>query len=314
MKTLPDVLKICFPSLKVHWNKTDYVLTLPNGSTVKIGGLDDQRRVEKLLGTEYSTLWINEANQVSYSAINKLKTRLAQKNKLKKKYDYDLNPTKTSSWPFQVFEQGVNPQDGEMLDDPENYESIQMNVQGNLENVDEEYLAMLQKMPEKERKRFLDGEYDKDNSGAAVYAFSKEDHVCESAKKQVGTIFVGSDFNIDYNSDVLCSVITPNNEDPTGLYVWGESQLAGDTFKKCDALIKKGAKGASVIADSTGKARRTSGKSDHIIMKDAGFEIIKTRNPYVKDKIANLNRCFTLGLIKINPKCKKLIRDLTICL
>ena len=170
---------------------------------------------------------------------------------------------------------------------------------------------MLQKMPEKERKRFLDGEYDKDNSGAAVYAFSKEDHVCESAKKQVGTIFVGSDFNIDYNSDVLCSVITPNDEDPTGLYVWGESQLAGDTFKKCDALIKKGAKGASVIADSTGKARRTSGKSDHIIMKDAGFEIIKTRNPYVKDKIANLNRCFTLGLIKINPKCKKLIRDLT---
>lgn len=45
-------------------------------------------------------------------------------------------------------------------------------------------------------------------------------------------------------------------------------------------------------------------------MTEAGFQIEPFRNPYVKDKIANLNRCFTMGLIKINPRCKKLIRDL----
>ena len=38
--------------------------------------------------------------------------------------------------------------------------------------------------------------------------------------------------------------------------------------------------------------------------------MVYTQNPAVKDKIANLNRCSTLNLIKINPRCKKLIRDL----
>lgn len=304
-KTLPDVLRICFPSLKVSYNNSDYILTLSNGSTIKIAGLDDNKKIERLLGTEYSSLWFNESNQISYPAVNKLKTRLAQKNKLRKMSYFDLNPTQTSSWVYQVFEEKINPQDGEMLLDPEDYISIQMNVQGNLQNIDDDYLAMLEKMPELERKRFLDGEFDDSNSGKAVYAFNKDDHVSEDAVKQGGTIFIGSDFNIDYNSDVLAS------RTASCLYIWDEIQIAGDTFKKCDALIRKGAKGGSVIADASGKARRTSGKSDHIILKDAGFRIIPTVNPYVVDKIANLNRALTLGLIKIHPRCRKLIRDLT---
>jgi hypothetical protein len=304
-KTLPDVLRICFPNLPCSLNKSDYICTLPNGSTVRIGGLDDDKRIERLLGTEYSSLWINESNQVPYSGVNKLKTRLAQKNDLRKMVYFDLNPTNTSSWVYQLFEQKVDPQDGEMLDNPEDFDSFQMNVQGNLENVDSEYLKMLEKLPEKERKRFLLGEYNADNSGAAVYAFDREEHVTEDAIQLPGTILVGSDFNFKYNSDVICS------QTATQLYVWDEVQLEGDTFKKCDTLKSKGARGASIVADGTGKARRTSGISDHQILTDSGFNLIYQVNPRVNDKIANLNRCFTLGIIKINPKCKKLIRDLT---
>ena len=302
-KTLPDVVRICFPGLPVDWNNTDYIATLPNGSTIKIAGLDDNKKVERLLGTEYSTIWFNESNQIPYPAINKLKTRLAQKNSLKKVCYYDLNPTQTSSWVYSLFEDKCDPQDGEALDDPEDYLSIQMNVQGNMENIDPDYIRMLEKMPELERKRFLLGEYDDSNSGKAVYAYT-DDCVTEDAKQIGGTIWVGSDFNIDYNSDVICS------QHASGLYVWDEVQIAGDTFKKCEELRKRGASGASVIADSTGKARKTSGTSDHEIMKQAGFNLVWQVNPAVVDKINNLNRCFTLGLIKINPRCKKLIRDL----
>jgi len=303
-KTLPDVLRIAFPNLKHSMNKSDYVCTLANGSTVKIAGLDDDKRIERLLGTEYSTLWINESNQVPYAGVNKLKTRLAQKNSLKKMVFYDLNPTKTSSWVYQLFEQKIDPQDGEALDNPEDFESFQMNIQGNLENVDENYLKMLSKLPEKERLRFLLGEFDSENSGAAVYAFSRDDHVSEDADKLDGTDWVGSDFNFMFNSDVLVS------QHAHGIHVWNEIQIEGDTFKKCDELKKKGVEGASVISDATGKARRTSGISDHAILKEAGFNVVQTHNPAVIDKIANLNRCFTMGLIKIHPRCKKLIRDL----
>ena len=307
LKTMPDVLAICFPDLLYSFKRSDgiYYLELSNRSKIYIAGLDDQRKIERLLGTEYSTLWFNESNQMSFSAVNKLKSRLAQKNKLVNKAYFDLNPTKTSSWVYQVFHQKVNPQDGEMLPDPDNYLVIKMNPWDNLENIDEDYMKVLEALPEKEKLRFLSGEYDKDNSGAAVYAFNKDEHVTELAKRLEGTDYVGSDFNIDYNSDVIAS------QHANGIYVWGEIQIAGDTFKKCDELKRKGVSGATVVCDSTGKARRTSGKSDHIILKNAGFKVVYKTNPAVVDKIANLNRCFTLGLIKINPKCKKLIRDLT---
>lgn len=303
-KTLPDVLRICFPNLRVKLNKTDFEAILPNGSVIVIAGLDDNEKIERLLGTEYSTLWINEANQVAYPAVNKLRTRLAEKNTLRKLSFYDLNPTLTSSWVYQLFEDKVNPQDGENLSNPEDYISIKMNVHGNLENVDDDYLAMLEAMPEKERKRFLDGDYDDSNAGKAVYAFNEKEHVSEDAKKLLGQVHVGSDFNIDYNSDVIGS---PHAH---GINIWDEIQIAGDTFQKCDELKKKGVSGATVICDSTGKNRRTSGKSDHLILEEAGFRVRFEPNPFVKDKIANINRCFTLGLIKIHPRCKKLIRDL----
>lgn len=179
-----------------------------------------------------------------------------------------------------------------------------MNIEGNLDNVDPEYLKLLESMPEAERKRFLYGEYDDSNMGAAVYAFDEKEHVDEVAKKIQGTVYAGVDFNIHYNSDVLIS------NHAHGVYVWGEQQIAGDTFKKCDGLKRLGATGATVICDSTGKAQRTSGMSDHEILKQAGFNVVYKTNPAVKDKISNLNRCFTLGLIKIHPSCRKLIRDL----
>lgn len=307
LKTMPDVLRICFPDLSYEEKKQFGIMfiELPNGSKVWVAGLDDDKKLERLLGTEYSTIWFNETNQMSFKAISKLKTRLAQKNNLKNKCYYDLNPTKTTSWVYQVFHQGVNPVDGEMLPDQDNYIVIRMNPQDNLENLDEEYLQTLQALPEKERLRFLLGEYDSDNTGAAVYAFNKEEHVSEDAERLEGTDLVGSDFNIDYNSDVLAS------QHAHGLHIWNEVQIAGDTFKKADILKKMGVSGADVICDATGKARRTSGMSDHLILGNAGFKVKFKTNPSVVDKIANLNRCFTLGLIKIHPRCKKLIRDLT---
>jgi len=307
LKTMPDVFRICFPDLDPQFKRADgiYYCELHNSAKIFLAGLDDDKKLERLLGTEYSTLWFNESNQMSFRAVSKLQTRLAQKNGLKKRSYFDLNPTKTSSWVYQVFHQKVNPQDGEMLTNPDDYLVIKMSPKDNLENLDDEYLATLEALPEKEKLRFLLGEYDADNSGAAVYAFDKESHVTEDAKKLEGTDWVGSDFNIDWNSDVLAS------QHANGIYIWDEIQIAGDTFKKCDELKKKNVAGASVVCDSTGKARRTSGKSDHIILKDAGFNVVYKTNPAVKDKIANLNRCFTLGYIKINPRCKKLIRDLT---
>jgi PBSX family phage terminase large subunit len=303
LKTAPDVLRLCFPMLNPEWHRTDYYIRLINGSRIFLAGLDDGDKLERLLGTEYSTLWFNESNQIPFTAISKLKTRLAQKNTLKKMAYYDLNPTKTSSWVYQLFHQGINPEDGESLSNGADYLTIKMSPQSNIENLDENYIKTLERLPEKERMRFLYGEYDTENSSCAVYSFN-DDHISEDAIKLAGTIYVGSDFNIEYNSDIILS------QHAHGIYVWDEIQIPGDTFKKAHTLKEKGATGATIIADSTGINRRTSGKSDFLILREAGFNVTQTLNPAVIDKIANLNRCFTMGLIKINPRCRKLTRDL----
>lgn len=305
MDTLPKVLSLCFPGLKPEWDRSNYILRIPNGSTIRVAGLDDGQKIERLLGLEMSSILAEECNQIPFVAIERLKTRLAEKNNLKKMILYTQNPTKTTSAYYQAFEQKINPIDGEAMstDIANDYLSIKMNVQDNLENIDQDYIKMLSALPEKERKRFLLGEYDTDNSGAAVYAYNDE-YVTEDAVKLDGTIYCGVDFNYLYNSDVLIS------QHAHGIYVWNEQQIAGDTFKKSEGLIRMGAQGASVICDSTGKARRTSGISDHEILKQAGFNVLYKTNPAVKDKISNLNRLFTLGMIKINPRCKKLLRDL----
>jgi hypothetical protein len=303
-KTIPDVFRICFPHLQYKPNNTDYFIELPNSSRIFIAGLDDGKKVERILGNEYSSLWINEANQVSYSAINTLKSRLAEKNDLRKLTFYDQNPTKTTSHVYQAFHQKVNPDDGEMLSNPEDYLAIRMNPEGNMENLDHDYIKMLESLPEKERKRFLLGEYDDSNNGAAVYSFDQSQHVSEDAKRLPGTDWAGSDFNIQYNSDILAS------QHAHGIYVWDELQFEGDTFRKAEEIKRKGCTGATIVSDSTGRNRRTSGMSDHLILTQAGFNVVHTMNPAVKDKIACLNRAFTLGLIRINPRCKKLIRDL----
>ncbi len=98
LDTLPKVLKVSFPDLAVEWNKTDYYVTLPNGSEIWCAGLDDEKRVEKILGKEYSTLYFNECSQIPYKSIQVALTRLAEKNKLKKKAYYDQNPPGKKHW------------------------------------------------------------------------------------------------------------------------------------------------------------------------------------------------------------------------
>jgi phage terminase large subunit len=79
-QTLPDVLKI--NGVRVQENKSDWFMTLPNGSEIWVGGLDDKERVEKILGNEYSTVYFNEVSQIGYDSITVGLTRLAEKSAL----------------------------------------------------------------------------------------------------------------------------------------------------------------------------------------------------------------------------------------
>jgi phage terminase large subunit len=297
-------MNLCFPNLKVKYNKTDYIAYFPNSSEIHFVGMDDGAKAEKLLGLEFSTLYYNEASQLDFSSVQLVNSRLAEKNALKKRIWFDFNPSNRSHWSYYLFIKKLNPQDDIPLSDPENYKTLKMNPSQNLENIDKEYLDMLDKMPKLERDRFLLGEFADESQGSVYYSFRSDDHVKET-KVIPGTMWLGLDFN--YNP---FSAVVGQYYDGV-FHVHDEVYLNNaDTYKMADELKKRGYSGVRICPDSTGGSRRTSGRTDFEILREAGFTIESTHNPLVFDRTNNLNRLFQQNKIIINPKCKKLINDL----
>jgi hypothetical protein len=155
--TMPKVQRICFPSVEMHLDKSDWFHVLPNGARIVYGGLDDNERTEKILGQEHSTIFLNEVSQISYSARNKAITRLAQNSGLRLKAYYDCNPPPKTHWSYRLFIRKIEPTSGKPLDNPDNYVSLKMNPADNLANLPKEVLEELNALPPKDRARFMQG-------------------------------------------------------------------------------------------------------------------------------------------------------------
>lgn len=166
LDTYPKVLSTCFPGMAVDIDKTDWFARVPGGSEVWFGGLDDKDRTEKILGKEYATMMLNEMSQISYNSYGIAKTRLAQKVKVRKEFGGgylipklfgDCNPPSKAHWSYKVFHLGLDPETKKPLSDPENYAHYRLNPVDNLENISPAYLKSLEALPERLRKRFLEG-------------------------------------------------------------------------------------------------------------------------------------------------------------
>jgi hypothetical protein len=177
--TFPKVMKLCFPEVAYTLDKTDWYAELPNKSRIWFGGLDDGGRLDKILGQEHVTAYLNECSQISFDAREMVKTRIAQKvyqettgggrRLLKPRMYYDWNPTNKGHWLHKLFHGLVDPVDGKPLRNPENYVRFQMNPIHNRENLAETYLTELENSSLRYRKRFLDGEAADENPFALFH-------------------------------------------------------------------------------------------------------------------------------------------------
>ena len=169
--TLPKVMELCFPGVdeRSHLDKSDWFYTLPNKSEIWFGGLDDKERTEKILGQEYSTIYLNECSQIPWSSRNMAITRLAQNSGLRLKMYYDCNPPSKAHWTHKIFIEKRDPERAGNLPDPDNYQSLVMNPKDNVDNLPPEYTKMLQSLPARERKRFWEGLFADLDEGALWY-------------------------------------------------------------------------------------------------------------------------------------------------
>ena len=164
--TFPKIMELCFPKLVVTDNKSDWFKLLPNGSEIWFGGLDSKERTEKVLGNEYSTIYFNEISQIDYSSVLTALTRLAQKTSLVNRIYYDCNPPTPKHWAYKLFVEGKNPIDNSAVA-KELYSSMLMNPENNRHNLSDDYIEnILMQMPDRQRRRFLLGEWVDDVEGA----------------------------------------------------------------------------------------------------------------------------------------------------
>lgn len=173
MDTFPKMLKLCFPDIEVGLDKSDWFFKFPNGAEVWLAGLDDAQRTEKVLGKEFATILVNEANQVSFDSLQTVITRLAQKcmvvidgqpeRELRLKMYLDCNPPKKHHWLYKLFIKHINPEDGTPLKNPEDYVEMKMNPHDNAENLGAGYLKTLDNLSAAKRRRFRDGEFSDSN-------------------------------------------------------------------------------------------------------------------------------------------------------
>lgn len=165
--TFPKVLRDTFPNLKHTLNKSDFFIELPNGSQIWFAGLDDKERTDKILGTEYSTIYFNEISQIAYSSVETALTRLSENTQLVKRAYFDCNPPSKRHWSYKLFFEGKHPETNNPLNNASIYAHLQMNPYDNLANLPADYIeTTLNEMTGRRLLRFRDGQYQDDNVGA----------------------------------------------------------------------------------------------------------------------------------------------------
>lgn len=194
--TLPKVLKLCFPGVPARFDKTDFFVELPNESQIWIAGLDDKDRVEKILGSEYATLYFNESSQIPWSSVETAMSRLAQnvalapeiaaatgRTHLPLKAYFDCNPPSKLHWSYELFKAKRKPGTKEAVSDPADYVEMQINPDDNRENLPEKYFDVLDAMSAAKRLRFRAGEWATEVNGAL---WSLEDRRAEDGRVMPG--------------------------------------------------------------------------------------------------------------------------------
>ena len=114
--TFPKMMRLCFGGYVYETNRSLSEIYFPhNGAEIDFVGLDDDKRVEKILGREFAAIYFNECSEISFSSIEVAATRLAQKRfdsngrQLRNRLLFDCNPPGKTHWSYRLFIEGIHP-------------------------------------------------------------------------------------------------------------------------------------------------------------------------------------------------------------
>ncbi|MGR9413161.1 phage terminase large subunit [Rhizobium leguminosarum] len=297
--TLPKVLAECFPGVadRSRLDKTDWFMTLPNGSEVWFGGLDDKERTEKILGQEYATMYLNECSQIPWASRNMAMTRLAQNTPLRLKAYYDCNPPGMAHWTYRLFMEKRDPDRRTAVLNPQNYTAMIMNPKDNEENLPPSYLEELQNMSEAMRRRFLLGQF-ADTSDSALWTLELLDQqrIVDGKTPEMVRIVVavdpsGAAGDEDIRSDEIGMVVCGLGKDGRGYILedisgrmapaqWGKAAVSAYDRWGADCIVAEENFGGAMVAEvirgaASNPERKTGGNIPYRAVKASRGKIAR---------------------------------------
>ena len=178
----------------------DMLVVHANDSTVQVDGLDDSSRLENIYGTEFITIFVNEATQIGYSFIGNLHARLAQRCVHVHRRDWtaptkmilDCNPRHRRHWLYRMGVKNLRPDvvDEDIpLEGEGRWDHLTWTPYDNIQNLAPGFIKThLDPMPEKIRQRMRDGlwiniegcvydNFDEDQNILPTFTITPEYHV-----------------------------------------------------------------------------------------------------------------------------------------
>ena len=244
--------------------------SLPNGSEIWIGGVSDEKAMERVLGNEYSTVFCNEASEINYEAFTLLRSRLAETatkingKHLPQRFYVDLNPTSSAHWTYKLWVAGIEPSSDKPIDTSQ-YAACTINPGENAANLSSDYLADLDALPPRQRKRFLLGEFQTEVPNAL---WRREIIQRYHTTPALTRIVVGVDPAISSNigsdeTGIICAGVDADGngyvlDDDSGRYTpdeWARRAIALYDQHQADQIIAEANQGGAMV-EATLRAHR----------------------------------------------------------
>jgi predicted phage terminase large subunit-like protein len=191
--TFPEIMDMLYPGYldraDVRVAKADNVVELHNGSKIFFEGLDPTR-IDKVLGAQYATAWINECNEIDdYEIVQQLASRMADTAPMiggdgkpvigpdgnilmcRPLMLFDCNPDVKSDWEYQTFRLKQHPTSGKPFKDESKrkWRAVFLPAHENAGNIAAGYLDALAERYDGSpnmASRFLEGRWRDDNPNA----------------------------------------------------------------------------------------------------------------------------------------------------
>jgi PBSX family phage terminase large subunit len=294
LDSIPKLIELMGIKSAVEWRESDHYILFPNGSEIWVDGLDDRDRVDKILGREYATIYLNEVSQIAYPTVTTVLTRLAQNVEgLRNKAYFDCNPPSKHHWTYKLFIEGVDPETDEPVGNMGQYANMRINPGDNAENLPDGYIEeFLEHLPEDKRRRFLLGEYG-DSAGAIFTNWETveeiPDEVIRHSRRTIGLDF---GFSVD---PAACVDVYVNGDD---IYLDELIYDRGLTNQELATRVRAlGIQDVGIVADSaepksihelrTAKIRVNGAEKGPDSVR-AGVDWLRSKRLYVTRRSVNL--------------------------